>query len=276
MNKLSITAEQNVQIRREVFTQTFERYWHPTGYNFLPAAVEKIESIAYYWMRELHDCEGNDGTYRKRLSKSIVLKPIEADILKNVFKKVFDVDLELTEQRSLGRWLENCIFGCSHRKKQAVRILPKNLAGGYEKQPLSKYYVRASWHPDNPHVKGYTPLPGPSADELLAEERKHSRVEQDVLLKVGDVYLKTHSYLLATHSTEFYQMIPKNSAKQIIALEDASVEAMKVILHWIYTGTLYYDESSNIDDIRDAAKTAEKYGFTSCHKACQALLSKMT
>ncbi len=266
---MQLQEAEKALIRAEVMRQTFERFWHPTGHNFVPGAVKKIQLIAHHWFLELRESHGNFDKYSKRIARPIILTAVEADILKNVFDKVFKVKVEFFEQGRVWGWIDSCLYGCKYRARYAVKILPKNLVG-YAAEPLKKYHVRASWANDNPFIELPRPFSDEPVDQLYVKERCQSRLPPDVFLKIGDQLLPVHYFLLASHSLQFCKSLAPNPMRQLVEISDIKLETMRELITFIYTGSL----PDSISSIVELTIAAHKHGFLSCLKACEALLSQ--
>jgi hypothetical protein len=267
MNAIELTASQKTQISHVVLLSALKHdYSHPTGYNYVPDAVTKIQQIAFFWLAEMAGCGGNFGTYRKKMARPIILKPVEMEILKNVFAKVFHVTLEFKKQSWLFGWFDSCIYGCKYQKNYSVKILPKNLVN-LEEVPLGTYYVRASWAQDNAFVENRLPITPPSVQERYALQRLHPGTPPDVLLKVQDKVFTGHAFLLATHSANFQEWL-----NPVVIFNGVEVETMEALIYSLHTATFPYDENTPHRKLQALKELCERYGFTVPLQECRRLL----
>ncbi len=247
MNRLEITAEQRAEL-----ASLFAEYQYPDP----SYPIEKVQTIALLWFVELAKCRTG---YSKKLNRHISLTTKEKELLKTAFKKAFDVDLEFLAQGTLERF-----FGCLYGKKRGIKLLPKN------QDPLTTYNVKASWQPNNPHIKFIPPLTASLAD-LLARERLLTKMNPDTVIEIGEQGLLSHSFLLQAHAQNI-SLQPRLPTP--IKIEGVDIEIFRLVQITFYTGTLPLDENSDIKTIIEYAKAAKKIGAQACLKAAETLLCK--
>lgn len=113
------------------------------------------------------------------------------------------------------------------------------------------------------------------ADDLrsLLQHELHT----DVTLNVGEEKFQAHRAILAARSPVFAKMFEHESLEKMenrIVIEDISVEAMKQLLHYLYTGDT--DELST-EEYLSLFVAADKYDIPKLKKNCSSYLcSKVT
>ncbi len=246
MNILELT-----EIQRSQLTELFKEHKLPDT----SAAIEKIQIIAYHWFAECRKCPAKCS---KKIEKPLALSQEERALLQAAFKKAFNVDLTFSAPGFLTTLFESCT------KKRGIKLLPKTAISA-----LETCFIKATWELHNPHIH-IAPLER-SFPELLLQERLSNQAAPDVILKVGELGIPAHSFLLRAHASN---IALTNEPLQIAAIEDVNLEALRFVLLAIYKEEIFLDEQAPVETVINVAKAAKKIGAKACLQAYEALLCK--